>query len=114
MVIHQSEMKAEQKEGMRGGEGTVSLLHYVDGATMKNARLLSKIVIPPGASIGNHSHESETEYFIILEGTGSVDDDGVKKTVSAGDVVATGGGATHGIANAGTVPLVMVAVIVTY
>jgi len=114
MIIHRNEMKVEVKEKMRGGLGNTTLVHLVDGATMKNARLLSEVTIPPGASIGQHSHDKETEYYIILEGSGVVADDGVDKTVVAGDVVETGNGTGHSITNNGSKPLKLIAVIITY
>ena len=43
-----------------------------------------------------------------------MDDNGAVTTVTAGDTIITGGGAFHGIANNGTVPLVLHAVIVTW
>lgn len=114
MIIHRHEMKVELKEKMRDGEGTTTLINLVDGATMKNARLLSEITLPPGASIGEHRHDSETEYYIILEGTGTVVDNGTEKSVKPGDVVVTGDGASHSIKNTGSIPLKFHAVIITY
>jgi len=114
MIIHRGEMKIEHKDRMRDGEGTAIVVNLVDGATMKNARLLSEITLPPGASIGNHRHDSETEYYIILEGDGTVVDNGIDQLVSAGDVVVTGDRATHSIKNTGSVPLKFHAVIITY
>lgn len=114
MIIHRHQMKVELKERMRDGEGTATLVHFVDGSTMKNARLLSEITLPPGASIGEHRHDSETEYYIILEGSGLVKDNGVDTPVKAGDVVVTGDGASHSITNTGTVPLKFHAIIITY
>lgn len=107
-------MKRESKPNMRGGEGTAELVHFVEGSSMKNARLLAEITLPPGASIGDHRHDAETEYYLILSGTGTVLDEGVPKKVRPGDVVVTGGGASHSIANDGAEPLVFHAVIVTY
>lgn len=114
MVVHRHEMKVELKEKMRGGEGTATLVHFVDGAGMKNARLLAEVTLPPGASIGEHNHDSETEYYLILEGSGVVVDDGTEKPVKSGDVVVTGDGAGHSIRNTGSVPLKFHAVIITY
>ncbi len=114
MIIHRHEMKVELKERMRDGEGTTTLIHLVEGSTMKNARLLSEVTLPPGASIGEHRHDSETEYYIILEGTGLVKDNGIDKPVKAGDVVVTGDGASHSIKNNGAEPLKLIAVIITY
>jgi mannose-6-phosphate isomerase-like protein (cupin superfamily) len=114
MVIQRKNMKTEVKEKMRGGEGRAELVHLVDCENEKNIRLLSELTLQPGCSIGNHSHEAETEYFIILSGSGMVDDNGTETPVKAGDVIITGNGASHSISNTGAAPLVFHAVIVTY
>jgi mannose-6-phosphate isomerase-like protein (cupin superfamily) len=107
-------MKIEHKEKMRDGEGTVTLTHFVDAGTQKNARMLAEITIPPGASIGYHQHINETEYFIILEGAGIVNDNGTESPVEKGDMIITGNGAFHGIKNTSSVPLIFNAIIITY
>ena len=116
MVTHRNEMKSEVREKMRGGEGSATLIHLADcaGDKEKNVRFLSEVTLPPGTSIGKHSHENETEYYIILSGNGTVDDNGKAVTVKTGDIVITGGGAFHSIANNGSVPLIFHAIIVTY
>jgi mannose-6-phosphate isomerase-like protein (cupin superfamily) len=114
MLIKKDRMQTEIKKNMRGGEGEVHLLHLVDKELLKNARLLSKITIPPGAGIGEHEHLNETEYFIITSGSGIVNDDGVEKEVAEGNVIITGGGAKHSIRNTGSSDLEMIAIIITY
>jgi mannose-6-phosphate isomerase-like protein (cupin superfamily) len=114
MVINRNAMRLEKKEKMRGGEGIVSLLHLVECEKETNIRLLAELTLPPGASIGSHRHEGETEYFLVLSGEGLVDDNGTEKAVKAGDAIITGGGAFHSVKNTGTEALVMHAVIVTY
>jgi mannose-6-phosphate isomerase-like protein (cupin superfamily) len=105
-------MKKETRERMRDGEGSVHFIHLADCEKENHLRLLSEITLPPGASIGNHRHDNETEYYLILSGAGEVDDDGAVKPVKAGDAVITGNGASHSIRNTGDVPLVLHAVIV--
>jgi mannose-6-phosphate isomerase-like protein (cupin superfamily) len=114
MIVKRNEMKGETKEKMRGGEGTVSFVHFTDCSKEKNIRMLAELTLPPGASIGYHQHDSETEYFLIVSGSGVVSDNGAERPVAAGDAVITGGGASHSVKNTGNVPLVMHAVIVTY
>ena len=114
MIIQRSEMKVETKERFRDGEGTTQITHLVDGSGEKNARLFAQVTLEPGSSIGYHQHESETEYYFILSGTGTVNDNGKEVEVTQGDAVVTGNGAFHGIKNTGSVPLVFHAVIVTY
>ena len=114
MVIHRGEMKVEEKERMRDGEGVTRLTHLLDGSTQKNARLFAEITLNPGCSIGKHQHDSETEYYFIISGTGIVDDDGNEVQVKQGDSIITGNGASHSIKNTGSEALVFHAVIVTY
>ena len=82
--------------------------------TCKNCRLIVEFQIPPGAGIGPHVHDKETEYYIMLEGTAVVNDNGKDVTVNAGDVVITGDGAGHSITNKGNTTVKMIAVIITY
>ena len=114
MVIHRTEMKTESKEHLREGEGSTVLTYLLDASTQKNARLFAEISLNSGCSIGYHQHESETEYYFILSGTGVVNDDGKEIDVKQGDAIITGNGAFHSIKNTGTVPLMFYAVIVTY
>ena len=114
MVTRRSEMTVEQRERMRGGAGVVRITNLVDPAKLPHARLLAELLLPPGASIGAHAHQAETEYFVILEGRGVVYDDGVDTEVGAGDVVATGGGAAHAIRNTGPGPLRLIALILSH
>ncbi|MDR0403812.1 MAG: cupin domain-containing protein [Treponema sp.] len=114
MVIKRSEMKTEIKEKMRDGEGSVTLVHFTGCENEKNIRLLAELSLPPGASIGKHRHDAETEYFMVVSGSGVTDDNGVETPVSAGDSIITGGGAYHSVKNTGDVPLVLHAAIVTH
>ncbi|MDR1803553.1 MAG: cupin domain-containing protein [Treponema sp.] len=114
MVINRNEMKVEDKERMRDGEGTTHMTYLLDGSMEKNARLFAEVTLNPGCSIGYHRHDSETEYYFILSGTGTVNDDGKEVQVKQGDSVITGNGASHSIKNNGSVPLVFHAIIVTY
>ena len=114
MVIRRVEMKVEDKECLRDGEGNSHLVHLLDGSTQKNARLFAEFTLNPGCSIGYHQHDSETEYYFIISGTGTVNDNGNEIKVKQGDSVITGDGASHSIINSGSVPLVFHAIIITH
>lgn len=105
-------MKTETREKARGGEGSLGFVHLVDCENEKDLNLLAELTLQPGCSIGNHRHEGETEYFIILSGNGTVNDNGTIVPVKTGDVVITGNGASHSISNTGDVPLIFHAIIV--
>ena len=90
------------------------LTYLLDASTQKNARLFAEITLNPGCSIGNHRHDSETEYYFILSGTGLVNDNGKEVQIKQGDSIITGDGASHNIKNTGSVPLVFHAIIITH
>jgi mannose-6-phosphate isomerase-like protein (cupin superfamily) len=114
MIVRHNAMEIEKKEKMRGGDGFVTLTYFVPRDTEKNVRLIAELSLEPGASIGYHKHDNETEYFIFLSGTGLVNDNGTELAVNAGDVVVTGNGASHDVKNTGSVPLVLHAIVVTH
>ncbi|MDR0553701.1 MAG: cupin domain-containing protein [Treponema sp.] len=118
MVVQRSEMKIEKKEKLRDGEGAVTFTHFVDSGADSGAerhvRLAAELTLPPGASIGYHQHTTETEYFVFLEGTGIVNDNGAEVPIKKGDLMITGNGAYHSVKNTGSVPLVFNAFIITY
>lgn len=114
MVIRRNSMELQKRENMRGGEGVIEILHLDKKENMKNCRLFSHITVPIGASIGNHQHDNETEYFYLLEGEAQADDNGEEITLKKGDLLKTGNGASHSIKNVGSVPLSMMAVIITH
>ena len=114
MVIHRNEMKSEDKDRLRDGKGATHFTYLLDGSTQKNARMFAELTLDPGCSIGYHKHESETEYYFILSGSGTVNDDGKEVQVKQGDSIITGNGASHSIKNTGSAPLVFHAVIITY
>jgi mannose-6-phosphate isomerase-like protein (cupin superfamily) len=114
MINLRGSMKTGTKEKLRGGEGTVHFTYLADCEEEKNIRMLAELALPPGASIGYHRHDNETEYFLILSGAGEVNDNGTVRPVKTGDAIITGNGASHSIKNTGSIPLVFHAAIVTY
>ena len=111
MVYEKSAMTAEERPNMRGGSGTVKMVKLVKDLPEK-ARLFNRIVLEKGVSIGEHTHEGETEMFYFISGRGRALDDGVWRDVGPGDAMATPSGHSHGVENTGDEPLVIAAVIV--
>ena len=114
MVYKKENMKTYVRSNMKGGEGDISFIDFADCTDFKNCRLMSEMTIPVGGSIGGHTHINESEYYIITEGTGTVVDNGVEKTVEKGDLVVTAHGESHKLANTGDVPMKVIAIIITY
>ena len=111
MIYKKETHTSERREHMRGGDGAANLTGLT-GDLPKNLRLFSMIRLEPGSSIGYHVHENETELFHFISGSGTVDDNGVAASVSAGDTMATPSGFGHSVTNDGKEDLVFLAVIV--
>ena len=113
MIRKKGQYNTELRPEMRGGTGTVKIEHLLDEAGELRGlnRLFARLTLEPGTSIGFHEHVGEAEVFVVISGTGEIDDNGVKSTVAAGDTILTGFGAGHGVACTGNEPLVMLAVI---
>ena len=115
MVKKAEQMRHELKKRMRGGDGTVELVHILEGGEYKGkARLFAKIILQPGCSIGAHIHEGEEEIFYLLRGEASFMDGETEKRLLPGDAAVTLGGEGHSIANRGQETVELVAVILTY
>ena len=99
------------REFMRGGKKHVELCQLSEALPGK-LRMFNLLTLIPGASIGYHVHENETEMFYFLEGNGRVQDDDRFYDISAGDSMATFSGHGHSVENTGDNDLVILAAIV--
>ena len=111
MITHANEQAKSIREQMRGGKEYVQLT-ALSKELPGNARLFSRLTLIPGASIGYHVHENETELFYFIEGSGRVQDDDNFYDVKAGDSMATFSGHGHSVENTGNCDLVLLAAII--
>jgi len=112
MIRKRDAMKVETREQMRGGTGTIQLRHaFQETEFTVPCRLCATLTLPPGASIGRHEHRQEEEIYIVLSGSGLLDDGADRKRIEAGDAVLTGNGGAHAVSNDGDTPLELLAVI---
>lgn len=114
MIRKPSEMKTEAKQ-VRGGKGLVTFQHLFQKEEIKaKTRLCAKLTLPPGASIGMHRHDGEDELFVIIKGSGIIDDGKTRTPVGAGDAILTGNGEEHALENTGSDTLELLALIMLY
>lgn len=100
MIKKLADMRHESRENMRGGNGTVTMVHFLEpDEARQKGRLFAIATFPPGASIGEHPHQGEFEIYQILKGTATVADNGETATLSAGDCMVCYDGNRHSIAN---------------
>lgn len=114
MIIRKKDMRTQVRSMMKGGKGDVTVLHMVETDDLPNIRFVGEMTLPQGASIGDHEHGEETEYYIITDGVGMVLDGGQDHRIGRGDVIVTGGGQSHRIRNIGSTPMKIIAFIVTH
>ena len=115
MITRNSDMQKEIRENMRGGKGSVALEHWFKPEQFgAKIRLCTRMTIAPGSSIGAHTHDGEDEIYLVLSGSGLIQENGEWVPIRAGDAILTGKGGTHGVENNGTEPLIIAAVIILY
>lgn len=115
MIKEQAIMRREPMDKARGGVGVSIFDHILEKNEMRtNCRMFTKITLEPGASIGYHKHEKEEDIYYILSGIAVVSDNGETRNVYPGQVIYTGDGDCHSIANEREEPLEFISIILTY
>ena len=62
MIKRAEDMVKLYNEHMRDGDGTVEIIRYLEPEEFNgNAKMIAKLVLKPGCSIGEHTHEGEEE-----------------------------------------------------
>ena len=115
MIRKADKLESEIRRELRGGKGDVKMCHFFKQGEIKSkCRLCARLILPPGASIGMHKHETEDEVFIVERGSGLIDDGQGQNKVGPGDAILTGNGAQHSLINNGKEDLSVIAVIMCY
>ena len=115
MIRRKTDMEKEVRERMRDGNGAVEILHVFRRQELHGkVRLMARMRLARGCSIGYHLHDGEEEIFYILSGTGRVTEGSTITEVEPGDAVLTASGEGHSIENLGEEPLDFMATILLY
>jgi mannose-6-phosphate isomerase-like protein (cupin superfamily) len=85
------------------GDGAIRFRRVFDQrALAAGCNFVDYAVVPPGVSIGRHTHAlDEEELYLVLRGEGTMWRDGEEFPVRAGDLVRNRPGGTHGLRNTG-------------
>lgn len=106
MTLHYSDIPVEILPHLRDGNGEVR------GRRMRDDNgLIMHGTLPPGSSIGVHTHEGNYEVMYFISGSGKVIDDGVEVPVGPGSVQYCLTGHSHSTINTGDEDLVFFAVV---
>ena len=112
MVRKKEAMRVRPVEHAQGGRGTVTFYDWLlPEEAPGHGRVFSRLVIPPGASIGYHEHQGEFEAYVVLSGEATVNDNGKEVVLGPGDMNLCPDGAGHGTENRSDRDLVLMALI---
>lgn len=105
-IVHTDPAAYRPSSAVHGGAGTMSFVGLLNrGAVTPEFNFLHRGVIPPGAGIGHHFHNTVEEMFVILDGEAQFTIDGRTATVKGPAGVICRTGHSHAIYNAGTTPV---------
>lgn len=112
MIINVNQVVPEVAEGVRGGSGLVAahkLLDLFPGSSIKSVGLVR---LEPGASVGEHSHSGDEDFYYCISGVGVVVDNGVEHPFTPGTLQITRSGESQAIRNAGETELIFLGALV--
>jgi uncharacterized cupin superfamily protein len=106
ILVEHDKVRTKELDRCHGGAGVLRCREYLaDYKRTLGFAYVHDDVLPPGASIGDHTHAKDEELYFILAGNGVMRVDGTDRNVSAGDMVLTRRGGSHSLANTGKEPL---------
>jgi len=109
-VLQLSELELEEVRA-HGGAGLVSFRRVLSANAFEGPwNFVDYAVLPPGASIGRHTHGDNEELYLVLEGQGTMHLEGREFPVRAGHVVVNPRGGTHGLVNDSREPLRLIVI----
>lgn len=113
MIKNLHEVIPEVSEGVRGGNGTVTahkLLDLFPGSAIKSVGVVR---LEPGASVGDHVHQGDEDFYYCISGAGVVVDNGVEHPFTPGTLQISRSGESQAILNTSETELVFLGALIT-
>ena len=105
-IVHTDPAAFRMSPAVHGGAGSMGFTSLLNrGAVTPEFNFLHRGVIPPGAGIGHHFHNTVEEMFVILDGEAQFTIDGRTATVTGPAGVICRTGHSHAIYNASSTPV---------
>jgi mannose-6-phosphate isomerase-like protein (cupin superfamily) len=103
MTMHLDKKLLKPIANYRGGQGTVLYRRALDADVfLTNWAYVDHLLIPPGASEGQHYHKGVEEIYYVLNGDGQVQVNGETADIHKGDGVPIRFNETHSFVNNGS------------
>jgi mannose-6-phosphate isomerase-like protein (cupin superfamily) len=92
--------KLQIENSCHDGQGDILNYRIYDkGKTLFQVDFIDFVVVPPGASIGNHVHGNNMETYIIIRGNGTMRFENKDFPVESGDILVNKSFGEHGLIN---------------
>src|SRR4030095_9492689 len=105
-IVHTDPGAYRQSAAVHAGAGSMAFTALLNrGAVTPEFNFLHRGVIPPGAGIGHHFHNTVEEMFVILDGEAQFTIDGRTSTIKGPAGVICRTAHSHAIYNAGPTPV---------
>ena len=106
--------RVDVREKARGGKGSLAIHHLLEQEQLApHSRLLGRVVIQPGNSMGFHTHHDEGEFFYILSGVARISDGSEEVLLYPGDTFFTASEESHSVEAAGDETLEYLALVLS-
>ncbi|WPJ94801.1 cupin domain-containing protein [Coraliomargarita algicola] len=112
MIKNVHDVIPEIAEGVRGGNGSVSAHKLIDLFPGSAIKSVGVVRLEPGASVGEHSHQDEEDFYYCISGTGIVVDNGSEHPFTPGTLQITRSGESQAIRNTGETELVFLGALI--
>jgi len=104
-----------EQSGAHEGRGKILFSRRMEMNALSGCNFLDMSILPPGTSIGLHSHDKhDEEIYVVISGRGRMTVETTSFWVGPGDVIVNPPGDTHGLENLGTENLRLVVIDVPY
>jgi mannose-6-phosphate isomerase-like protein (cupin superfamily) len=114
MTMHLDKKLLRPMESYLGGKGTVQYRRALDADVfLTNWAYVDHILIPAGASVGQHYHKGVEEIFYVLNGDGEVKVNGETAPIHKGDGIPIRFNEAHSLINNGSGDLELMVVGIT-
>ena len=113
MIRESAEKKTVRKPAPFDGVGEITVRSLLNGPEEMSGkgRVFGHTTVHPGAAIGYHIHNENSETYYILSGHGKYNDNGVITDIWPGDVAYCAPGEGHGLECVGEEAIEMIALI---
>ena len=112
-MIRKYDDRPRVEKQSHGGDGTVMMTSILNGQEELHGigSFFSVITVPPGCSLGWHTHMGECEAALVITGCGECFDGDKTEAFTPGDVLLAPDKSGHAVRNTGTDPVELVVLV---